>query len=40
VQEIERIIDEQRTALAVGRSLRLGKAQQPRVVDAAEFAVV
>ena len=38
-QEIESVIDEPRSALAVRRGLGLGEARQPRFVNAAEFAV-
>jgi hypothetical protein len=39
VQEVEGVIDEPHSALAVARSLGMGEARQSGVVNAAEFAV-
>jgi hypothetical protein len=39
VQEIESVVDEPNSALAVARRLGMGKARQSGVVDATEFAI-
>jgi hypothetical protein len=39
MQQVEGIIDEMHAALAVRRCLRMRKARQSSIVDAAEFAV-
>jgi hypothetical protein len=39
MQEIESVIDEPCTALAVGRRLRLGETRQSSLIDAAELTI-